>query len=139
MLVDLAYAPNEEDQVSYPCAELPPLVALCEIQVGLGQLQSPPRWLVHLLTAITSAPELSSIHFKLNSSSDVSQEEILKCASDDRWILIDMWLACLVQDCRQYPALKVVLLIPNAREPPRLEMFLSKCRGAGVKVIIDTP
>ena len=137
VLVDLAYAPDEENYASHPCTELPPLVALCELRVGLGYLQIPPRWLVHLLTAITSAPGLSSIYFKLDLPSTMGQEEILGFASDDRWILIDRWLASLVEGHGQCPVLTVILLIPNARELLGLGTFLSECRGAGVEVVIN--
>ena len=135
---DLAYAPNEEDRASHPCAELPPLTALCELRVGLGYLQIPPRWSTHLITAITSAPELSSIHFGFGMSPGVIEEEIERCASDDRWILIDGWLSRLAKGHGQRPVLVVVLSIPFDGDPPRLRSFLSECRGAGVEVVLKS-
>ena len=137
MLEDLAYALNEEDRTSHPCAELPPLLALCELQIGLGHLHIPPRWSAHLITAITSAPNLSSVHFRFGMLSDVVEEEIERCASDDRWILIDRWLSCLAKGHGQHPALVVVLSIPFDGDPPRLRNFLSLCRDAGVQVALD--
>jgi len=137
-LEDLAYAPNEEDCTSHPCAELPPLMALCELRVGLGHLQIPPRWSAHLITAITSAPVLSSVHFGFGMPPGVVEEEIERCASDDRWILIDRWLSHLAKGHGQCPALAVVLSIPFDGGPPKLRSFLSECRGAGVEVVLNS-
>ena len=134
MLVDLAYALDEEDCANHLCAELTPLITLHELQVYLGQLQTPPRWFTNLLTATTSAPELSCVHFEFGLLSDMTPEGFKRCAYDDRWILIDRWLACLAEGHGQYSAFTVVVSIPNNREP--LGMFLSRCRGAAVEVVI---
>ena len=66
----------------------------------------------------------------------VVEEEIERCAFDDRWILIDRWLSCLAEGRGKHPALAVVLSIPFDGDPPRLRSFLSECRGAGVEVTL---
>jgi len=117
VLEDLAYATNKEDCASYPCVELPSLTALCNLQVGLGYLQIPPRWSAHLITAITSAPELSSVHFEFGMLPGVVEEEIERCASNDQWILIDRWLSHLAEGHGQHSTLTVALLIPFDGDP----------------------
>lgn len=112
-------------------------MALRELQIYLGRLQTPPRWLANILTAITSAPELSSIYFGLGSLSRATPEELERCASDYRWVLIDRWLACLAKGYGQHPALTVVLSMQNNGEPLRLGMFLPECRSVGVEVVVS--
>ncbi|KAF9648609.1 hypothetical protein BDM02DRAFT_3115234 [Thelephora ganbajun] len=125
-----------EDSASYPCAELPPLVALREIHVHLRRFQTPPRWLADSLTAITSAPGLSLIRFESSSLSDIALEGIEMWVLDNRWILIDRWLARLAEGRGQCPVLTVVLSVPTYGEPPRLGSFLSECKGAGVGIVV---
>jgi hypothetical protein len=58
-------------------------------------------------------------------------------ASDDRWMLIDSWLARLAEGRGQRPALAVVLSIPSGGGSERLGRLLSGCRGVGVEVVIN--
>ena len=134
--VDIVHSLDEEDRASHPCAEFPPLVALRELQVHLGRLQTPPRWSANLLTAITSAPGLSSIRFGFGSLFSMAPGAIEGYASDDRWMLIDSWLARLAEGRGQRPALAVVLSIPSGGGP-EMGRFLSGCRGVGVEVVIN--
>lgn len=64
-------------------------------------------------------------------SSDVRIE---RWALDERWMLIDGWVARLARNRRGSTTLVVVLLIPFDGEPPRLGYFLSEARSVGVEV-----
>ena len=135
-VVDMKYRQDNEVHPDDLFPDLPPLVALRRLHVmALGsQLDAPPTWLINLLIAISSAPELSAVHLEFGTDSGEMPVEVEKCASDHRWILVDRWLARLARARGRRPVLEVVLLISFDRIPPKLGNFLSESRGAGVEV-----
>lgn len=90
--------------------------------------------MANVLAAITSAPELSSIHFEFDPISGVIPKILDWPVLDDRWVLIDRWLARLVKGRGGFPALTVTLSIPCNEEQWRLGSFLPESRAAGVEV-----
>ena len=104
------------------------------MQIQGSDFHAPPTWLANVLAAITSAPELSSIHFEFDTISGVIPEVLEWSILDDRWVLIDRWLARLVKGRGGFPALTVTLSIPFSGEQQRLRSFLPESRAAGVEV-----
>lgn len=135
-LRDLTCGPDKNPLSSHPCSDIPPFEALRELQVQGSDFHAPPTWLANVLAAITSAPELSSIHFEFDAISGVMPEVLEWPVFDNRWVLIDRWLARLVKGRGGFPALTVTLSIPCNGEQKRLGGFLPESKAAGVEVRI---
>ena len=134
MLIDLTHGPDKEPISAYSCSDFTPLVALRELQVRGSVLRASPAWLTNVLAAVTSAPELSLVHFEFDSVCNMIPEVFEEFVCDYRWTLVDRWLAHLVRGRGQLSVPVVVLSIPFRGEPPKLGTFLSESRGAGVDV-----